>query len=166
MGGAADLDLLYHLATFVRATRVVETGVAYGWSSLALLQAMSNNPSARLVSIDLPYLNRGNDRYVGCAVPSHLRSGWKLIRTSDRMSLEKALGELRAIDLCHYDSDKSWFGRMWAYPRLWNALRSAGIFISDDVGDNFAFRLFCEQVGRQPIIVRHNNRFVGLLIKP
>ena len=37
------------------------------------------------------------------------------------------------IDLCHYDSHKDYDARMWAYPRLWAALRSGGIFISDDI---------------------------------
>src|SRR5688500_7698327 len=44
MGGAGALDLLYALAEYVGATRIVETGVAYGWSSLALLLSLRRRP--------------------------------------------------------------------------------------------------------------------------
>ena len=47
------------------------------------------------------------------------------------------------LDLCHYDSDKSYYGRRWAYPKLWEALKTGGIFISDDIQDNWAFKEFC-----------------------
>ena len=34
MGGAGALDLIFYACEFTNATKVVETGVAYGWSSL------------------------------------------------------------------------------------------------------------------------------------
>ena len=37
MGGPTDLNLLFWLAETIQATRVIETGVAYGWSSFAIL---------------------------------------------------------------------------------------------------------------------------------
>ena len=79
-----------------------------------------------------------------------------------------AIAQLRTIDMCHYDSDKSYEGRMWAYPRLWEALRDGGVFISDDVNDNQAFRDFCESVGVQPYIMAKANssHYVGIIIKP
>ena len=164
MGGAGDLNLLFHLARFAKAKRIIETGVAYGWSSLALLLAMEGK--GKLTSIDLPYLQRNNDDFVGCAVPDDLRKDWKLIRKSDRMALKQALADLGTLDLCHYDSDKTYYGRLWAYPILWDALRSGGVFLSDDIGDNVGFQEFAEGLGIKPIVVNQNNRFVGVLIKP
>ena len=41
MGGAANLDLLYHLVRGLEARCVLETGVAYGWSSLSILLAQA-----------------------------------------------------------------------------------------------------------------------------
>ena len=35
VGGSANLDLLFSLARSISARRIVETGVAFGWSSLA-----------------------------------------------------------------------------------------------------------------------------------
>ena len=154
MGGAADLDLLYWLAEHVQAKRVVETGVAYGWSTLALLLSLASRAEALLISTDMPYPNRNNDAYIGCVIPAGLKSRWRLLQYADREALPKALKELGVVDLCHYDSDKSYDGKMWAYPRLWHALRPGGIFISDDVGDDLAFHDFCEAIGAQPIIVR------------
>jgi hypothetical protein len=43
MGGAGNLDLLYTLIQHTNATRVIETGSAYGWSSLATLLAISSH---------------------------------------------------------------------------------------------------------------------------
>jgi predicted O-methyltransferase YrrM len=166
MGGPADLDLLYRIAEHLRAMRVVETGVAYGWSSLALLLSLQHRPGARLISTDMPYLERDNDAYVGCIVPDPLRAQWRIIRQADRQAVPKALKQLGSIDLCHYDSDKGYEGRQWAYPVLWNALRAGGVFVSDDVGDNVCFRDFAARVACEPIVVRIAAKHVGILVKP
>ena len=67
--------------------------------------------------------------------------------------------------MCHYDSDKSYDGRMWAYPILWRALRPGGIFISDDISDNLAFRDFAAQISATPTVVKFDNKYVGILLK-
>lgn len=54
MGGAGDLNLLFDAVRLLGARSVVETGVAYGWSSLAILEAMSSNGGGRLFSVDMP----------------------------------------------------------------------------------------------------------------
>jgi predicted O-methyltransferase YrrM len=166
MGGAGDLDLLYNCAEYLKAERVVETGVAYGWSSLALLLSLDRRASSRLISTDLPYPERNNAPYVGCVVPPSLRDRWIILRQADRESLPRALEALPTLDLCHYDSDKSYHGRMWAYSRLWDALRPGGLFISDDVCDNVGFRDFAAIVHCEPMIVECNGKYVGLLHKP
>lgn len=165
MGGAADLTLIYHLARLSEAKYVIETGVAYGWSSLALLLAIKDQVNAKLISSDMPYVQRNNEPYVGCVVPEELKDKWKLIRSSDRQALPKALKELPHLDLCHYDSDKSYYGRRWAYPKLWEALKEGGIFISDDIGDNFAFEEFAQSIDRTPMIVSFADKYVGIIRK-
>ncbi|MCX7426235.1 MAG: class I SAM-dependent methyltransferase [Planctomycetia bacterium] len=171
MGGPGCLDLIYWTAEWLQAMRVIETGTAYGWSSLAVLLSLKNREGSRLISTDRPYLGRDNDPYVGCVVPDDLRSHWQILRQADREALPKALAQLPLIDLCHYDSDKSVGGRRWAYPRLWKALRHGGCFLSDDISDNLAFRDFCRQVAVEPIIVRvpdpffRGEKYVGVLIK-
>jgi Methyltransferase domain len=166
MGGAGDLDLLYWLTEHVQARRVIETGVAFGWSSLALLLSLRNRSGSRLVSVDMPYPKINNDAWVGCVVPDELRRPWTLLRFADREGLPRALREVGVIDLCHYDSDKRYRSRLWAYPLLWNALRPGGLMLSDDIGDNVGYRDWCQANGHEPLIIGIDGKFVGALVKP
>lgn len=166
LGGAGNLSLLYTLCEGFQARRVLETGVAYGWSSLAVLLSLRNRRGARLYSVDLPYLAFQNDRWVGAAVPDDLRCLWKLYRMADREGLPKALKAAGCIDLAHYDSDKSPAGRRFAYGLIWRALRPSGLLVSDDVGDNLAFRDFCISVEVPPIIVTQAGKYQGIVVKP
>lgn len=166
MGGAAALELLYHAVISTGATRVIETGVAYGWSSLATLAALRETDGA-LVSVDMPYPKANNEPFVGIVVPDDLRSRWTLIRRPDRGGLVRAIAKIGGtIDLCHYDSDKSYTGRMYGYGLLWKALRSGGLFISDDIVDNFGFRDFCDREGVTPTVILTEDRLIGLAVKP
>jgi predicted O-methyltransferase YrrM len=165
MGGAGDLDLLYWSAEYLGASRVIETGVAYGWSSLTLLLSLSNRKGSMLISTDMPYQELNNDSYVGCVVPEYLRSMWQLLRVADYLGLPRALKAFSEIDMCHYDSDKSYDGMMWAYPRLWAALRPGGFFISDDIGDNIAFLNFSRKVHVDPVVIEQSDKYIGVLVK-
>jgi predicted O-methyltransferase YrrM len=171
MGGLANIDLLYYVTEHLQAKRVVETGVSYGWSSLAFLLSLIKQPDALLVSVDMPYPIRNSDQYVGCIVPVELTSHWKIIRLADREGLPRALKMFDEVDICHYDSEKSYSSRMWAYPIMWKALRSGGYLISDDIGDNLGFYDFCLNLKVEPIIIstpRRNpklKKYVGILIK-
>ena len=166
MGGAGDLSLLHAAVRLSGARRIVESGVAYGWSSLAILAALENHIDARLVSVDMPYPKAGNEQFVGIVVPESLRMPWSLIREPDRYGLKKAIALLGGrIDLCHYDSDKSWWGRTYAYPLLWEALVPGGVFISDDIQDNLAFRAFIEKKGVPFAVTVSDGKYVGIARK-
>jgi predicted O-methyltransferase YrrM len=166
MGGAADLELLYASVLLTRPGSLVETGVAYGWSSLAILAAMEANDAGRLISVDMPYPRRNNEEWVGVVVPQSLRPRWTLIREPDRNGIDKAIAAFDGeIDLCHYDSDKSYAGRNYAYPRLWNALRPGGIFISDDIQDNFGFRDFVTGLGVEFQVTERGGKYIGIARK-
>jgi predicted O-methyltransferase YrrM len=167
MGGAADLDLLYSLCLATGAARVLETGVAFGWSSLAILSALEKNGGGRLISVDMPYLAANADSLVGLAVPEDLRANWTLHRGADRARLPGAIAAIRPIDVAHYDSDKSQTGRRWAYPLIWEAIRPGGFLMSDDIEDNLAFLEFAEAIAIRPAIVRApaGGKFSGILRK-
>jgi predicted O-methyltransferase YrrM len=164
IAAGADVELLYYLCRHVRAHRVLETGVALGWSSLAVLLALAAAPGARLHSVDLPYTRLRATKWVGIVVPPSLKAFWTLHRMADPEGLPRALAE-GPFDLCHYDSDTTVEGRMWAYPRMWAALRPGGLLISDDIADNQAWRTFCAQIGRETIVVRTGSKHVGILVK-
>ena len=171
--GSGNAELLYELTQQFADRRrtpeafgtVVETGVALGWSSLAILLALEGS-EGRLWSTDLPYpyVPGAADR-VGLAVPSWLRDRWILRRGSDCEILPQILVECGPVDLAHYDSDKSYSGALWAYDQLWSALRIGGMLIADDVSDHMAFHDFAVRVGRRPKIVRDAAKFQGLLVK-
>ena len=83
MGGAGALELIYYACEYTQAKTVVETGVAYGWSSFASLLSLKKR-NGMLYSSDMPYLGQNGDQYVGYIVPKELKSGWKLFRFADK----------------------------------------------------------------------------------
>jgi len=166
MGGEGAISLLYHIVKENKAKSILETGVAYGWSSLAILLAIKDFDNALLISNDMPYIKMNNEDYVGCVVPENLKSKWQLQRLADIKGIPLALKRFNnSIDLCHYDSDKSYTARMWSSPILWKALKVGGLFISDDINDNLAFKHFCKSVDRKPIIIEHLGKYVGVVVK-
>ena len=172
MGGPGNIDLLYHLCEYLQVERVIETGVAYGWSSLSILLSLTKRKNTKLISTDMPYPGLNNSEYVGCVIPDPMKEHWELIPEADKIALPKALTKMKKIDLCHYDSDKYYEGRMWAYPILWKALRNGGILISDDIENNMAFIDFSKTLNKNPIVVQFPNKnkevgfqYIGVLIK-
>ena len=69
MGGAGNMQLLHDFCEITGATKVLETGVAYGWSSLAILLSLKKRSPSKLVSTDMPYAKMGNESFVGIVVP-------------------------------------------------------------------------------------------------
>ena len=166
MGGAGATSFLYNIVLHSGAKKIIETGVAYGWSSLAILLAIKDTEGAKLISNDMPYINMDNDDFVGCVVSESLNHKWELQRLPDVKGIPLALKKFnQEIDLCHYDSDKSYTGRTWASPLLWAALNPGGYFVSDDINDNLAFKHFCESMNRTPVIIKHMDKYVGVIIK-
>ena len=164
MGGAGALELIYHACEFAQAKNVLETGVAYGWSSFAALQSLSKR-QGYLYSSDMPYLGQDGDQYVGYVVPEKLKTNWKLFRYADRESLPRIFAENSVFDVVHYDSDKAYEGMTWAYENLYSHLKLGGVFISDDINDNSAFQDFCEKKQIEPTIITFENKYIGVFIK-
>ena len=107
-----------------------------------------------------------NEDYIGCVVPENYKPKWELQRQSDVKGIPMALKKLNHnIDFCHYDSDKSYTGRKWSSPILWSSLKNGGLFVSDDINDNLAFKHFCQSVSRKPIIIEHQGKYVGIIQK-
>ena len=164
MGGAGALELIYEACEFTQAKAVVETGVAYGWSSFAALKSLEKR-GGTLYSSDMPYLEQNGDQYVGYIDPENLKANWKLFRHADKESLPKIFVEAPQFDVVHYDSDKAYEGMFWAYNELYPRLRKGGVFISDDINDNSAFQDFCEKNGIEPTVVDFEGKYVGIFVK-
>ena len=169
-GGQGNISLNYNIANMLKASSILETGVAYGWSSLSFLLSLDERSIGQLTSIDMPFFGTKNEKDIGCVVPDHLRQRWALLRMADKDAIPKVLRKNHSIDLCHYDSDKSYNGKMWTLPRLWAHLRPGGILVCDDASDNLAFKDFSEQINVEPIVINTYDtqviKHVGLLIKP
>lgn len=167
-GGEGNGQLLYHLIKNTSSKKVLETGVAYGWSSLAILLAIQETSDSVLYSVDMPFFGTKDDTFVGCVIPFYLRNKWNLIRLADRDGIPIAC-KSEEFDIIHYDSDKSYNGRKWAYPKLWNSLKKNGYLISDDISDNLAFKEFSKDINEPPLVVEiYDNRkvkHVGILVK-
>lgn len=168
MGGGGNYELLYFLARRLKPGTVVETGVAAGWSSQAILEALRANANGgRLWSSDFPYFRYDNpERLIGCVVDEELKNGWHLYIDGDRANLKRILRETTAIDLFHYDSDKSYAGREFAIGAVGPRLSANAAVIFDDIQDNFHFR---DYVGARNVpwkVFEFGGKFVGLVGGP
>lgn len=141
LGGGGNARLLYFLTRKMRPEHVVETGVAAGWSSSAILAAMDANGTGTLHSSDFPYFRLSEpERYVGVLVPSELRDRWRLHLRGDRLNLPAIVKRADRIDLFHFDSDKSVAGRKLAMRIVTPHLTARAVTVMDDIHNNTYFR--------------------------
>jgi predicted O-methyltransferase YrrM len=178
MGGAAYLELSYAIVRLIRPAEVIETGVALGYSTAAILQALDDNETGQLSSVDLPVFAPGTTDYTADAVPKRLRDSvrWKLFLGPDRRVLPITVRRVGQIDVLFYDSDKSYRGMRSTWALVWPHLRPGGILVADDIHTHDAFLDFSDEVGLEPVIVAKPKEhgvyrwsktyYVGLLKKP
>lgn len=183
-GHAGDFDslILYLTTRALKPEVVVETGVASGRSSSAILLALAKNDFGKLYSIDLPqhyssvapetYLTpEGNTelkgfvpegREPGWLVPSRLRSRWELILGDSKVELPKLLAQLPKLDIFYHDSDHSYESMMFEFEQAWPKIPAGGLLLSDDIGWNKSWPDFVSKVGGQAVKAYRN---FGLLKK-
>lgn len=163
MGGMAHLNLIYNLVLCFKPKEILETGVAFGWSTLVFIISKQNN--SNLTSIDLNYPTKDSEKLVGMAVPSNLKKKYKLMMGIDNYYLKNFYEQKKFFDFIHYDSDKSYDGRKKNYDLIWKILNKNGCFISDDISDNSAFYEFILSKKLKYYILELNNKFVGVIFK-
>lgn len=164
LGGGGDYRLLYFLVRLRQPATVVETGVAAGYSSHAILTALRHNARGRLLSSDFPYFRLHRpEQYVGYLVDDDLREDWELHLLGDRKNLPVIARNAKSIDLVHYDSDKSRAGRKYAMGVLLPALSKSGLVVMDDIGDNLFFRDLAVSQNRSYRVFEFNGKHLGLI---
>jgi predicted O-methyltransferase YrrM len=163
LGGGARLELLYFLTRLRRPKTILETGVLHGYSSAAFLGALDRNgDGGRLFSSDFPYFReRDPEKLVGVLVPDELRAHWTLLLEGDRRNLPRLLREAGAIDLFHYDSDKTYSGRSQAVEIVEPSLAPGAFVVMDDIQDNLFFRDWTRDRGRAAVVLGTGSYFVG-----
>lgn len=164
-GGPGHVDLIYTICERLKIKNAIETGVAYGWSSAAILRSLSKR-NGRLISVDMPMLKQSDYHLIGVAVESELQPYWELRREPDRFALPRAMKKMNgSLEFVHYDSDKSYYGRKWSQEIIWKNLIRGGIFVSDDIEDNEAFMEFVALHKLRFNIVKCDGKFVGVIKK-
>ncbi|MCI4355635.1 MAG: class I SAM-dependent methyltransferase [Thermoplasmata archaeon] len=151
--------LLYGLVRSRSPSLVVETGVADGFSSRLILEALRRNGSGRLVSVD-----RRDD--VGALVPPNLRPSWELTilgRGRRYSGLRALFSSTGPVDMFLHDSAHTYRHQLREYRAAWPNLRPAGLLLSDDADASFAFLDFARSVGGRPDVLVSRTRVFGVL---
>lgn len=146
----ASFLIYYALVRLLKPDNVVETGVASGGSSAWILQALEQNGSGQLTSIDLPpkaemasmSWTMPDHLANGFLVPQDLRERWTLIEGDALFELPPVLRACRPNIFIH-DSDHSWNQMVAEYSMAHKWLSKPGVVISDDTRWNTAWKDFC-----------------------
>lgn len=166
LGGGGNYTLLYFLVRKFKPKIVVETGVAAGWSSLAILRALANNIGGKLYSSDFPYFRLKNpEQYVGYLAKNELnKKNWFLDMRGDEVAIPEILKKIgnNSIDLFHYDSDKSYSGRKKVLKAIYPKINSNSIMIFDDIQDNLHFKNFIEKTKEEYFILEFKEKYLGI----
>lgn len=165
LGGGGNCVMLYYLVRKIQPSIVVETGVAAGFSSKTILTALELNGRGTLYSSDFPYFRLDNpEQYVGILVEEKLRKNWKLYINGDESNLPEivtSIGE-QQVDLFHYDSDKSYSGRVRALKIMKPCLTENSLIVFDDIVDNSHFMDLVLQNNWSYRIIRFEKKLIGI----
>ena len=167
LGGGGNHKLLYFLIRKTKPLNVVETGVAAGWTSLAILRAFNKNGRGSLYSSDFPYFRlKDPEQYIGYLAQEEInKENWYLDIRGDDIALPEIMKQLnnKIIDLFHYDSDKSYSGKTNSIKVLKSKLNSNTIIIFDDIQDNFHFRDLVKKNQKPFCILEFEGKYLGIL---
>ncbi|HEY1707713.1 MAG TPA: class I SAM-dependent methyltransferase [Rhizomicrobium sp.] len=144
-GDTALVRAIWRVVRQIRPERVVETGVAHGFSSRFILEALARNGIGKLWSIDRPPLDPETRRKVGVAVEGRHLDRWTLIRKSSRRGLPGLMKRLGQIDLFIHDSLHTERNVVFELEQAWSALRPGGVAIVDDIDSNWGFDAFAKK---------------------
>ncbi len=152
-GDAGLVRAIWCLTRHLRPTNVVETGVAHGFTSRFILEALERNGNGHLSSIDLPPIERFWHSEVGAAVGDRFADRWSYIKGSSRLRLPTLLSQLGEVDIFIHDSLHSERNVRFELDRAWAKVRPGGVLVVDDVDANWGFRSFTESFsGHQSLI--------------
>jgi predicted O-methyltransferase YrrM len=136
---------VFCVAKHLQPRAVVETGVAHGVTTRAILMGLAGG-SGRLWSIDLPPLvDERWRKEIGAAVPQAERAAWTYVGGSSRRRLPALLDELGTIGLFVHDSLHTERNMYFELRTAWDALDHPGVIVADDVHRNRAFGIFLEE---------------------
>ena len=138
---------IWCLIRHLRPLKIVETGVARGFTSRVILEALERNRAGHLWSIDLPPVQAPElHAQIGAAVTPELRHRWTYIRGTSRQRLPKLLARLGQVDLFVHDSRHTEENVRFELTQAWSALGPGGVVVADDIDMNWGFHAFANSM--------------------
>ena len=164
LGGGASDKLLYFIVRSKKPETIIETGVAAGFSSLSILKAIESNKKGKLYSSDFPYFRlKDPEKYIGALVDRSIYKNWELEIEGDSINIPKFLNNIEELDLFHYDSDKSYHGKIKTFELVQPKLTRNSVIIFDDIQDDNFFKKLVLNNNYHFKIFKVENKFIGLI---
>lgn len=110
---------------------VIETGVAKGFTSAGILDALEQNGTGDLYSVELPSLYIGYTRQVGEKISESLRKRWHLELGPSALALPRLLKKLGSVDVFVYDSAASYDNQITEFSIILASMRPGAVVIAD-----------------------------------
>lgn len=141
-GDTALVRAIWIIVRHLKPAAVVETGVARGFTSRFILEAMERNDAGHLFSIDRPPLDSEMQKQIGMAVADNLRHRWTLLLGTSRRCLPGLLKHPGTLDVFIHDSLHTERNVRFELDRAWKRLTPGGVLVVDDVDSNWGFHSF------------------------
>src|SRR5579872_3172010 len=132
-GDAGLVRAIWCLVRHLKPQRVVETGVAHGFTSRFILEALERNGDGHLWSIDRPPMEPEWKGQIGIAVGNRFRHRWSYILGSSSRRLPSLLAKLGQINIFIHDSLHSERNVCFEMNHAWAVLQSGGAAVVDDI---------------------------------
>ena len=129
-------------------------------------ESNKKNGKGFLYSSDFPYFRLENpEKYIGyLAKNDNNENNWFLDIRGDDVALPEIVKRLdNNIDLFHYDSDKSYSGRVNALKILNSKINSNTIIIFDDIQNNLHFKDYVEKNKKKFRVFEFEGKFLGIV---
>ena len=152
--------LLYCLVKALKPQFIVETGVANGVTTNAIMKAIeSNKNNGVLHSFDI--LSETSKAYDGIG-------NWNFHLLKSRRTHESLIKEIEKLprpDLWVHDSNHGYRSQKFEYLLAFKSLKNGGILISDDVDASSAWAEMSKTHFRKSFIIFDSRKFIGIAIK-
>lgn len=155
-GEPAMVRAAWCLVRHLKPAKIVETGVARGFTSRMILEALEINGTGDLWSVDLPPPMRPDlHAQIGRAVRGELKHRWTYVKGTSRRHLPGLLKEIGPIDLFIHDSAHSEYNTSFELAQAWRALKPGGVVMADDIDYGSAFLDFASATPGNPHLICH-----------
>lgn len=158
-GGKNLFVLLY---TYVRALKpklIVETGVANGISTNAIMKAIvANQGSGELYSFDT--LLKTKQAYIGSG-------NWNFVHLKRPYSVKmyNKIKKLKSVDLWVHDSNHGYPWQKIEYAMALSKLSANGVLVSDDIDASVAWRQYAVERLKKSYVLNDSRKFIGIGFK-